>query len=84
VLLEIDPSQDERDRYGRALRFVWLEDGRLFNLEMLAQGYAFEYTYDAKYKYQASFRQAQEMASERQLGLWSAATCGGEHRPAEG
>ncbi|HEX9370404.1 MAG TPA: thermonuclease family protein, partial [Roseiflexaceae bacterium] len=37
VALEADPSQDDRDRYGRSLRYLWLPDGRLFNLEMIAQ-----------------------------------------------
>jgi micrococcal nuclease len=55
VALEADPSQDDKDRYGRLLRYVWLSDGRLFNQEMVAQGYAFEYTYDLPYKYQAEF-----------------------------
>jgi micrococcal nuclease len=84
VYLEPDPSQDERDRFGRLLRFVWLADGRLFNLEMIAQGYAYEYTYDAKYKYQAEFRAAQAQAQTQQLGLWSPTTCNGEQgRPAQ-
>jgi micrococcal nuclease len=84
VYLEPDPSQDERDRYGRLLRFVWLEDGRMFNLEMVAQGYAYEYTYESKYKYQAEFRAAQAGAEANELGLWSSETCGGEPgRPAE-
>src|SRR5262249_7863601 len=53
VFLEDDPSQDNVDRYGRTLRYMWLSDGGLFNLEMIAQGYAFEYTYRLPYKYQA-------------------------------
>jgi micrococcal nuclease len=83
VYLEGDPSQDTRDRFGRLLRFVWLEDGRLYNLEMIAQGYAFEYTYDKAYKYQAAFRGAEEAAREAQRGLWAETTCAGERRPAE-
>jgi micrococcal nuclease len=83
VALEADPSQDERDRYGRLLRYVWLSDGRLFNREMVAEGYAFEYTYDLPYKYQAEFKQAEHDAREAQRGLWSSQACAGEHRPAE-
>ena len=77
VRLEEDPSQDSRDRYGRALRYVWLPDDRLFNLEMLAGGFANEYTYQMPYKYQALFRAAQDAARAQQLGLWSPATCNG-------
>lgn len=82
VRLEADPSQDERDRYDRLLRYVWLPDGRLFNLEMVAQGYAFEYTYDTPYKYQAEFKRAQEQARAAQRGLWAPDTCGGHPKPA--
>jgi len=83
VFLEDDPSQDSIDRYGRALRYVWFSDGRLFNLEMVAQGYAFEYTYNLPYKYQSQFKQAERDAREQQRGLWAPSACNGEHRPAE-
>ena len=83
VALEADPTQDDRDRYGRRLRYVWLPDGRLFNLELVAQGYAFEYTYDLPYKYQATFKEAEHAARAAGRGLWSPATCNGERRPAE-
>ncbi|MDQ4078081.1 MAG: thermonuclease family protein [Chloroflexota bacterium] len=78
VYLEADPSQDDRDRYNRLLRYVWLPDGRLFNQEMIAQGYAYEYTYDLPYKYQAEFKQAQQQADAQDLGLWAPTTCNGE------
>ena len=83
VAFEADPSQDDRDRYGRSLRYLWLPDGRLFNLEMIAQGYAFEYTYNVPYQYQQSFKQAEQDARAQQRGLWSPATCNGEPRPAD-
>ncbi len=83
VTLAADPSQDDRDRYDRLLRYVWLADGRLFNQEMVAQGYAFEYTYDRPYKYRDAFKQAERDAREAQRGLWSPETCAGEHRAVE-
>ena len=46
VYLETDPGQDTIDKYGRTLAYVWTASGRLFNLDMIADGYAFEYTYD--------------------------------------
>jgi len=42
VYLETDPSQDTIDRFGRTLAYVWTESGRLFNLDMITDGYAFE------------------------------------------
>lgn len=83
VFLEADTSQDSVDRYGRQLRYVWLPDGRLFNLEMIAQGYAFEYTYNIPYKYYDAFTQAEQTAREEQRGLWAPEACNGEQRPAD-
>ena len=40
VYLETDPSQDTFDKYGRTLAYVWTASGRLFNLDMIADGYA--------------------------------------------
>ncbi len=80
VRLEADPSQGEQDRYGRLLRYVWLPDGRLVNLELIRQGYAFEYTYDRPYKYQAVFKEAERDARAQQRGLWAPATCNGRRR----
>ena len=31
---------EERDRYGRALAYVWLRDGRFLNRLLVARGYA--------------------------------------------
>lgn len=78
VYLEADSSQDDKDTYGRSLRYFWLADGRSFNYEMIAQGYAYEYTYRLPYKYQSEFRAAQQNARDRQLGLWSPQTCNGK------
>ena len=70
VILENDPAQGERDKYNRLLRYVFLEDGTNFNLLMVQDGYAYEYTYDGPYKYQTKFKQAQKYAEDNKLGLW--------------
>ena len=75
MYLEIDPSQDTIDKYGRTLAYVWTSSGRLFNLDMIADGYAFEYTYDLPYRYQADFKAAEADASANDRGLWSPNTC---------
>jgi micrococcal nuclease len=82
VLLESDPSQGDRDRFSRLLRYVWLEDGRMVNLEQIAQGFAAEYTFDTPYKYRELFRDAQREAREAGRGLWAATTCDGDFTPA--
>lgn len=75
--LEADPTQGERDKYDRLLRYIWLEDGTFFNLQAIAAGYAHEYTYDLPYKYRDQFKAAEAAAREAEIGLWSPATCGG-------
>lgn len=76
VRLERDQSQDERDKYGRMLVYLWLDDS-LFNERLIAEGYAHEYTYQKPYYYQERFKTAQNLARENLLGLWSPETCSG-------
>ncbi|HEX9373802.1 MAG TPA: lamin tail domain-containing protein, partial [Roseiflexaceae bacterium] len=64
------------------LRYVWLADGRLANLELVAGGYAYEYTYDQPYTYQQTFKQAQRDAQTARRGLWSPTTCNGAREAA--
>jgi micrococcal nuclease len=83
VGIEFDPSQGERDIYGRLLAYVWLSDGRNLGEVMIADGFAHEYTYDQPYAYVDAFRAAQDLATASQAGLWSPATCAGDTtRPA--
>lgn len=77
IQLEADPSQATRDQYNRLLVYAWVA-GRLYNLDMIADGYAHEYTYDAAYKYQAEFKQAEQEARSASRGLWSPGTCNGD------
>lgn len=62
VYLEKDVS--ETDRYGRLLRYVWLEDGRLVNEELVRQGFAAASTYPPDVRYQARLAAAQRAAAE--------------------
>ncbi|MCB0077528.1 MAG: thermonuclease family protein [Anaerolineales bacterium] len=77
VWLEADPSQSNYDRYDRLLRYLWLDDGRMVNLELISLGVASEYTYDGPYRYQDTFTQAEAVARRGEVGLWSPATCKG-------
>lgn len=57
IRLEADETQDDRDVYQRLLRYVFLEDGRMVNKEMIRSGKAKEYTFKTPYKYQKEFRE---------------------------
>jgi micrococcal nuclease len=81
VGLEDDTTQGSRDTNGRLLRYVWLRDGRMANLEQLTRGFAAEYTFDTPYRYRDVFRAAQRQARDAGVGLWSPATCDGRFDP---
>ena len=77
VRLTYDESQALRDTYGRLLAYVFLEDGQMINRKMIAEGYAYEYTYMTPYMYQKEFRQLQSLAQSSKRGLWAEDTCHG-------
>lgn len=76
VELIIDEGEGERDKYRRLLGYVYREDGMFINLELIKQGYAYEYTYQQPYKYQKEFKAAQAEASSAKRGLWADDACG--------
>lgn len=75
VRLESDNSQQNRDRYGRLLRYIYLPDGSDFGLVMIREGYAYEYTYDTAYAKQGLYKNAQKEAESQMKGLWGKDTC---------
>lgn len=75
--LERDLSQGDRDRYGRLLRYIWV-DGRNFAKVMIEEGCGFEYTYSLPYKYQDAFQAAQRAARAGERGLWARNAYAGE------
>lgn len=75
VFLEKDTTQAERDKYNRLLRYVKTKNGLFYNLEIIKQGYAHEYTYIIPYKYQREFKEAENYAQTNKLGLWADDAC---------
>jgi micrococcal nuclease len=76
VTLEADPTQQDRDRYNRLLRYVWLPNGVFFNDAMIRDGFAHEYTYQSKpYIYQEQFVDAENAARNNKSGLWADGVC---------
>src|SRR5919106_2688241 len=69
VRLVDDKSQGNRDKYSRLLRYVY--DGNTFiNGEMVAQGFAFSYK-QYPTKYLNEFNRLEQLAREKNLGLWN-------------
>jgi micrococcal nuclease len=76
VKLEIDPTQDRVDRYGRLLAYVWLRGGRLIEDEQLRAGWATSYVFAGRPVSRYAHLLASEGVARRErLGVWS--QCGG-------
>lgn len=69
VRLEFEPG-DRLDRFGRTLAYVFLDDGTLFNRELVRQGYARAYTRYA-FRYAEQLRADESAARREQRGLWA-------------
>lgn len=68
VYLEKDVS--ETDRYGRLLRYVYLQSGEMVNEMLVREGYAQSSSYPPDIKYQNQFDKLEQQAREKNIGLW--------------
>lgn len=79
VWLETDAEL--RDRYGRLLAYVWLEEPvtgdeaevreKMLNARLVLDGYASAYTYPPNVKYTSILKDLQSEARENTRGLWA-------------
>ncbi|MCF8535145.1 MAG: thermonuclease family protein, partial [Candidatus Nanopelagicaceae bacterium] len=70
ITLKADPVSASFDRYGRALRYIFVGKVNV-NLEMVKQGAAAPYFYQGeKGKYSAAMLKAAEAAKYYKVGLW--------------
>jgi endonuclease YncB( thermonuclease family) len=70
VSLSSDPQREDRDSYGRLLRYVQLPDDRSLNAELIRRGYGYAFT---RYPFarQSKFVELESKARERAVGLWA-------------
>jgi micrococcal nuclease len=68
---------EERDRYGRALAYVWLGDGRFLNRMLVAHGFAQPLTVPPNVEYEDILVRAARRAREAGRGLWGRPGCSG-------
>ena len=68
VRMEVDVN--DRDKYGRLLAYLFLEDGRMINEEIVKAGYANLMTYPPNVRYKERFLSAYRFARENKKGLW--------------
>ena len=71
VTLELDPTQDERDRYDRLLAHVFVGD-ELYAAEAIAGGYGIHYVYEDPSVHAAELDAAADGARDGGLGIWTA------------
>ncbi|MBI4974842.1 MAG: thermonuclease family protein [Candidatus Omnitrophica bacterium] len=69
VRLEYDVVK--KDRYGRTLAYVYLENGTFVNAKILEEGYAQVMTVPPNVKYADYFLRIQGEARDKNKGLWS-------------
>lgn len=62
---------EPRDRYGRMLAYVWLEDGTFWNALLVAEGYAQQLTVPPNVTYERLFRRLVGEARREDRGLWA-------------
>jgi endonuclease YncB( thermonuclease family) len=62
---------EPRDRYGRMLAYVWLEDGTFWNALLVAEGYAQQLTIPPNVTYAGLFRRLVSEARRENRGLWA-------------
>jgi micrococcal nuclease len=65
---------EPRDRFGRALAYVWLRDGRFLNGLLVERGYATPLTIPPNVDFAELFVRAARRARRAARGLWRA--CG--------
>jgi len=69
VTLEAEPRQGDRDRYGRLLRYVILDDGTNVNEVLVRKGYA--RVYDRfNFTLKPRFKAVEAEAKRERLGVW--------------
>ena len=69
VKLLRDRSQDNRDRYGRLLRYV-KRKGRDVGKRQVRKGWAKPYVYEYPFKRLRSYRKAKNKAKAAKRGVW--------------
>lgn len=68
-LVQLEKDVSEVDRYGRLLRYVWL-DGQMINKVLVSDGFAASTSYPPDIKHQDEFQITEQKARQDKLGLW--------------
>jgi len=69
VIIAPEPGHEDKDKYGRLLRYVYLEDGTFVNKKIVEEGYANAYRRFKLSKLDELIK-AENEAREKRKGLW--------------
>ena len=74
VILKSDPQGDRQDKYKRALRYVYLKDGTMINVELVKNGLVRAETF---FPFQAKeeFKNFENQAKGAGLNMWGKSRC---------
>lgn len=76
IRLEADPQADERDKYDRLLRNIFLEDGTDFNALLVKDGYAQAYvSFPQNPARKVELRKLESEAKATKAGMWAPGVC---------
>lgn len=67
--VKIEVGEQKRDRYGRLLAYLFLEDNNI-NIEMIRNGAAHIYKQNEIKKYKNTFLEAEKYAIKSEIGIW--------------
>lgn len=68
--VKLEKDATDKDRYGRYLRYVWLND-TLINAEIVREGLAIAEFFDPNIKYQYLIAKAEQEAINSHIGIWA-------------
>jgi len=68
--VDLEFGAERTDQYDRLLAYVYTRDGRMFNEDLLEEGYAQAYPYPPNTKYEDRFAAAQADAMATSIGIW--------------
>jgi micrococcal nuclease len=70
--VRLERDVNDTDRFSRLLRYVYLQDGRMVNEELVSGGYAYASSYPPDVRYQDRLTIAQRTAANVSAGMWKA------------
>ena len=69
-IISLEYDIQRRDKYGRILAYIWQQNKKMINEEMMKKGCAVLFTFPPNVRYTELFRAAQKKAQEDKAGIW--------------